>query len=45
MALQIGLPVRLSHTMVVSRWLVMPIESISSGETLLETIASTMTPS
>ena len=32
MALWIGLPVPRSQTMVVSRWLVMPIAAISPGE-------------
>ena len=31
MALQMGLPVSLSHRMVVSRWLVMPMPAMSAG--------------
>jgi hypothetical protein len=34
MAFAMGSPVARSHTTVVSRWLVMPIESISAGLTL-----------
>ena len=45
MALKIGSPVSRFHTTVVSRWLVMPILSISLACTSLETSSSVMVPS
>ena len=43
MALWTGLPVCLSHSMVVSRWLVMPMERMSSREAPALTIAPATT--
>lgn len=44
-AWQIGSPVFLSHTIVVSRWFVIPIAAISEGSAPMMFIASTATPS
>ena len=45
MALYTGLPVALSHTMVVSRWLVMPIAAIWDASTPSLALASLITAS
>ena len=44
MALYTGRPVFLSHRMVVSRWLVMPMPAMSLGSTPLWAITSFITP-
>src|SRR6185369_5669282 len=45
MALWIGFPVRRSQTIVVSRWLVMPMAAMSSAVSPARAMASTATPS
>ena len=45
MAFMMGSPVARSHTMVVSRWLVMPMESISAVSTFEDMMSSVSAPS